>query len=163
MKTMKKIFSLCLALMMVVSCIPSVYAADHEVSIPPTDPALIDTSASGSLTLYKYDLTNAEKDGVWDSSYVSTGVYDQSVNDTLGGNRHGDNDNQSDLGNGEASFGYAVKGVEFTYLKVADIVQFTESTNDGQTYDHVEVLYGIDKITGADLLKAIGLDAGAKR
>lgn len=58
MKTMKKIFSLCLALMMVVSCIPSVYAADHEVSIPPTDPALIDTSASGSLTLYKYDLTN---------------------------------------------------------------------------------------------------------
>ena len=51
MKTMKKIFSLCLALMMVVSCIPSVYAADHEVSIPPTDPALIDTSASGSLTL----------------------------------------------------------------------------------------------------------------
>ena len=69
MKTMKKIFSLCLALMMVVSCIPSVYAADHEVSIPPTDPALIDTSASGSLTLYKYDLTNAEKDGVWDSSY----------------------------------------------------------------------------------------------
>ena len=55
-------------------------------------------------------LSISEKDGVWDSSYVSTGVYDQSVNDTLGGNRHGDNDNQSDLGNGEASFGYAVKG-----------------------------------------------------
>ena len=28
------------------------------------------------------DLTNAEKDGAWDSSYVSTGVYDQIVNDT---------------------------------------------------------------------------------
>lgn len=151
MKAMKKILTLCLALMMVVSCVPSVYAAEGS-----NDPALIDTTASGSLTLYKYDLTNAEKDGVWDSSYVSTGVYDQSVNDTLGGDR-------AELGNGQGSYGYAVKGVEFTYLKVADIVSFTESTNDGQTYDHVEVLYGIDKIVGADLLKAIGLEGGAKR
>ena len=42
-----------------------------------------DTAAKGSLTIYKVDLTNAEKDGAWDSSYVSTGVYDQNVNDTL--------------------------------------------------------------------------------
>lgn len=53
MKAMKKILTLCLALMMVVSCIPSVYAAEGG-----NDPALIDTTASGSLTLYKYDLTN---------------------------------------------------------------------------------------------------------
>ena len=42
-----------------------------------------DTAAKGSLTIYKVDLTSAEKDGAWDSSYVSTGVYDQNVNDTL--------------------------------------------------------------------------------
>ena len=40
----------------------------------PTENVLIDESRTGSLTIYKVDLTNAEKDGVWDSSYVSTGV-----------------------------------------------------------------------------------------
>jgi len=56
-----------------------------------------------------------------------------------------------------------VKGVEFTYLRVADIVQFTESTADGVDFDHVEVLYGIDKTKGADLLSTLGLAAGAQR
>ena len=165
MKTMKKIFAMCLALMMIVSCIPTVYAADHEDYVaPPVDPALIDESAIGSLTVYKYDITNAEKDGVWDSSYVSTGVYDENVNKTLGeAVRAGDTDNKSDLGNGGESYGYAIAGVEFTYLRVADIIQFTESTADGLTSEHVEVLYGIDKTKGADLLKALGLENGGKR
>ena len=109
-------------------------------------------------------LSNAEKDGVWDSSYVSTGVMDQTgVVDILGGKRDGDNDNQSDLGNGDKSYGYAIKGVEFSYLKIADIVQFSESTDDGRTDNHVEVLYGINKVQGADFLKALGLENGAKR
>ena len=154
MKTMRKFFALFLALAMCLSAVPSAFAASVE-------DATIDFSQTGSLTIYKYDLTNSEKDGVWDSSYVSTGVYDQSVNDTLGGAvRAGDTDNKSDLGNGEVSYGYAIKGVEFTYLKVADIVQFTESTNDGQAANHVEVLYGIDKVQGAGFLKAIGLENG---
>ena len=107
--------------------------------------ATIDFDRKGSLTIYKVDLTNAEKDGVWDSSYVSTGVYDEQVYNTfVGTNRDGDNDNTSDLGNGEKSYGYAIKGVEFSILKVADIVQFSESTADGRTDNHVEVLYGIN-------------------
>ena len=165
MKTMKKFFAVCLALMMTVSCIPSVYAADRVAAPPePVDPALIDEAKVGSLTVYKYDITNAEKDGVWDSSYVSTGVYDEHVNKTLGeAVRAGDSDNKSDLGNGGESYGYAIAGVEFTYLRVADIIQFTESTADGLTSEHVEVLYAIDKTKGADLLKALGLDNGAKR
>ena len=102
-------------------------------------------------------LSISEKDGVWDSSYVSTGVYDQDgVNDVLGGG-------ESTLGNGETGYGYAIKGVEFSYVKVADIVQFSESEKDGSTSSHVEVLYGIDKAKGADFLKAIGLSDGAKR
>ena len=109
-------------------------------------------------------LSNAEKDGVWDSSYVSTGVMDQAgVVDVLGGNRAGDNDEESDLGNGETSYGYAIRGVEFSYLKVADIVQFSESADDDRTNNHVEVLYGINKVQGADFLKALGLENGAKR
>ena len=157
MKNLKKLLAMCLSVIMIFSCIPAAFAADVAN-------ATIDEAAKGSLTLYKYDLTNAEKDGVWDSSYVSTGVYDESVNKTLGeAVRAGDDNKQSDLGNGDASYGYAVKGVEFTYLKVADIVQFTESERDGVTYNHVEVLYGIDKTIGADLLNALGLSNGAKR
>lgn len=124
--------------------------------------ATIDTSRTANLTLYKYDFTNAAKDGVWkESSYVSTGQYDQRVNDTLGGaTRKGDTDATSDLGNGLLSNGYAIHGVEYTYLKIADIVQFSESAKDQQEYDHVEVLYAIDKTAGADMLAAIGLADG---
>ena len=157
MKYLKKPFSLCLVLALCLSLGTVALAA-------PVADATIDTSRTGSLDIYKYDFTNAAKDGVWDSSYVSTGVYDQAVNDALGNAiRAGDTDNSSDLGNGETSYGYAVKGVEFTYLRVADIVQFTESAADGATSNHVEVLYGIDKTNGADLLAAIGLADGAGR
>ena len=156
-KNLKKLFSLCLVLALCLSLGTVALAA-------PVADATIDTTRTGALDIYKYDFTNAAKDGVWDSSYVSTGVYDQVVNDALGNAiRAGDTDNSSDLGNGETSYGYAVKGVEFTYLRVADIVQFTESAADGATSNHVEVLYGIDKTNGADLLAAIGLADGAGR
>ena len=157
MKTLKKIASICMAAMI---CITSAIGA----SAAPVAEATIDTNRKGSITIWKYDLTNSEKDGVWDSSYVSTGVYDQNVNDTLGGAiRNGDTDNKADLGNGEISYGYAIRGVEFTYLRIADIVQFTESTADGRTDNHVEVLYGINKTAGAEFLKTIGLTNGAQR
>ncbi len=155
MKNFTKILSLLLALTLCLSFPVSAAARDVD---DPRDGVLIDEDALGSLTLYKYDLTNAEKDGVWDSSYVSTGVYDETgVNNVLGGAT------QSDLGNGEVSYGYAIKGVEFSYLKIADIVQFTESEADSRTDNHVEVLYGIDKVKGADFLKALGLENGNNR
>ena len=48
-----------------------------------------------------------------------------------------------------------------TYLKIADITQFTESEKDGgRTDSHIEVLYAIDKVKGADMLAAIGLADG---
>ena len=157
MKNFTKAIALCMALLLCLTFPVGVSAA--EVA-----DATIDFSQKGSLTIYKIDLTNAEKDGAWDSSYVSTGVYDQNVYDALiGATRDGDTDNTSDLGNGEKSYGYAIAGVEFSYLKVADIVQFSESTADGRTDNHVEVLYGIDKVKGADFLKALGLENGAER
>ena len=157
MKNFTKAIALCMALLLCLSFPVGVSAA--EVA-----DATIDFTKTGSLTIYKIDLTNAEKDGAWDSSYVSTGVYDQNVYDALiGATRDGDTDNTSDLGNGESSFGYAIAGVEFSYLKVADIVQFSESTADGRTDNHVEVLYGIDKVKGADFLTALGLENGAER
>ena len=162
MKNLKKAIALCLSLMLILSFPVGASAVEPN---DPRDGVLIDEDALGSLTIYKYDLTNAEKDGVWDSSYVSTGRYDETgVNNILGGAvRAGDNDSQSNLGNGEVSYGYAIKGVEFTYLQIADIVQFSESEADGRTDNHVEVLYGIDKVKGADFLRALGLENGAKR
>lgn len=150
MKSIKKLFAMGLAVMMALSIPFSVSAAELEE-------APIDESRTGSLTIYKYDLSNAEKDGVWDSSYVSTGVFDQiGVNDVLGGSG-------AALGNGETGYGYAIKGVEFSYLKVADIVTFSESENDSRDDSHVEVLYAIDKTKGADFLKALNLADGAQR
>ena len=157
MKNLKKAFALCLALILCLTLPIGVSAATVE-------DATIDASRTGSITIYKYDLSNAEKDGVWDSSYVSTGIYDQAgVVDILGGMRDGDNDNQSELGNGQQSYGYAINGVEFSYLKIADIVQLSESASDNRTDNHVEVLYGIDKVQGAAFLHALGLEDGNKR
>lgn len=157
MNKMKKILSLCLALMMVLCAMPmSAFAADYA-------DATINMDAKCSLTIWKYDFTNAKKDGVWnEDSFVSTGWRESYVEDILGGaTRTGEDGNSSDLGNGQTSNGYAIKGVEFSYLKVADIVTFTESINDGhEDYNMTQVLYGFDKVKGADLLKAIGLENG---
>ena len=151
MKPIKKIFAAGLAVMMALSLPFSVSAAALD------DGTTIDESRTGSLTIYKYDLTGAEKDGVWDSSYVSTGVYDENgVNNVLGGNA-------STLGNGETGYGYAIKGIEFSFVKVADIVQFSESEADNRTDGHVEVLYAVDKSKGADFLKTPGLTDGKSR
>ena len=138
MKTkIMKAIALCLALVLCFGSAISVSAA--EVADAP-----IDESQKGSLTIFKYDLTGSENAGIWDSSYVSTGVADESgVNETMKN--------------------YALEGVEFSFVKVADIVQFTESTADNRTDNHVEVLYAIDKVQGADFLEALGLENGANR
>lgn len=126
---MKKLFAMLLAILVVSSFSITAFAA-------PVDEATIDTSRTGSLDIYKYDLTNAEKDGVWDSSYVSTGVKDESGVEAV----LGDPARVSALNANGSAYGYAIKGVEFTYVRVASIRTFTESENGAE---HIEVLYGI--------------------
>lgn len=119
MKTIKKALALILSLM-VLCCFPAAASAAAP------DEAVVDYSQTANLNIYKYDLTKATEDGVWDSSsYVSTGAYDQSVNDIFGSE-------------------YAIEGVEFTYLKVADIGEFYDFENSAAT---------------TALLAALGLDA----
>lgn len=98
----------------------------------------IDASKKASLSIYKYDITKASEDGVWDAeSYVSTGLHDDAVIDKL--NK------------------YAIRGVEFTYLKVADVTMSNEVV-DGQR--QVGVLYGFDTSDRSNaVLSAIGLTA----
>ena len=75
---------------------------------------------------------------MWDAeSYVSTGLHDDSVIDKLSK--------------------YAIQGVEFTYLRVADIAMNNELV-DGQR--QVGVLYGFDSSERSNaVLSAIGLTA----
>ena len=103
--------------------------------------AIIDTTRSTSLTLYKYDMTNAEADGAWTAeSYVSTGIYDEAVNTALAP--------------------YAIRGVEYSYLKVADLDILKE--NEGVEHK-VMPLYGFTENVSTvskettEFLDAIGL------
>ncbi len=129
MKYMKTL--ICLVIVLALSLALSVtgYAAG----------ATIDTSKTGSMDIYKYDLTSAEAAGAWDTgAHVSSGVYDSTVNDTLGG-----------------AVNYAIQGVQFTYLRVADISTYSAAEDDGYK---TETVYGLPSGAGAiQLLSALGL------
>ena len=127
MKKIHRVLVLLLAALMALSLITTAFAE-------PT----IDPGKKASLSIYKYDITTASKDGVWDAeSYVSTGLHDGAVTDKLSK--------------------YAIQGVEFTYLRVADIAMNNELL-DGQR--HVGVLYAFDgSERSSAVLSAIGLTA----
>ena len=130
MKTnIKHILSLMLAVAIFFSLSVSAFAAV-------TSEATIDFSRKGSLSIYKYDMTSAAEDGVWNTdSYVSTGLQNSEAEQVLNP--------------------YAVQGVEFTYLRVADISTFSGIVN-GESVS--KVLYGV-RGTEQDMawLTALGL------
>ena len=128
MKKIHRVFAMLMAAIMALSLVTTAFAAE------PT----IDSTKKASLSIYKYDITKASEDGVWDAeSYVSTGLHDNAVVDKLSK--------------------YAIQGVEFTYLKVADVTMSNEVV-EGQR--HVGVLYGFDNSERSNaVLSAIGLTA----
>ena len=126
---MKKLISMLLAVLMVCSITIPTWAA-------PVEEAIIDTTRTGSINIYKYDLTNAEKDGVWNSSYVSTGIRDENGVETI----LGSTGRVSHLNENGDAYGYALKGVEFSVIKVGDIKLYSKSE---ENEEHVELLYGI--------------------
>ena len=132
MKKIHRVFAMLMAAIMALSLVTTAFAE------PTIDPA-----KKASLSIYKYDITKASEDGVWDAeSYVSTSLHDDAVVDKLSK--------------------YAIQGVEFTYLKVADVTMNNEVV-DGQR--QVGVLYGFDNSERSNaVLAAIGLtDADAHK
>ena len=127
MKKIRRVLALLMAVLMAFGLMTTAFAE-------PT----IDTSKKASLSIYKYDITKASEDGVWDAeSYVSTGLHDDAVVDKLSK--------------------YAIQGVEFTYLKVADITMNNELVDNQR---QVGVLYGFDTSDRSNaVLSAIGLTA----
>ena len=135
MNLLHRLSALAMTAVMAFSISGGVSAADAAT-------ATIDTSRSTSLTLYKYDLTGAENDGVWDSqSYVSTGLADEQVNTALSQ--------------------YAIQGVEFTYRKLADLSIYKGTAADG--HQETVPLYAFTENTKTgstetiDFLSALGL------
>ena len=146
MKHIKKIFAIALAAVMLLSCVPSAFAATSAT-------AGIDYEEDCSLTIYKYDWTNALKDGIVDEdTFVSSGW-----KDTVAENTYGQTPEQI-LGNGQTSNGYAISGVEFTIANVA--IPFTYSGQANINTHGVLNLYAFHKTMAADLLAAIGLPDG---
>lgn len=129
MKKIHRVLALLLAALMALGLMTTAFAATDSA---PT----IDPGKKVSLSVYKYDITKASNDGAWDAeSYVSTGLHDDTVIDKLSK--------------------YAIQGVEFTYLRVADIAMNSELV-DGQR--RVGVLYGFDSSDRSTaVLSAIGL------
>ena len=129
MKNIHRVLALLLAALMAIGLMTTAFAATDSAPI-------IDPGKKASLSIYKYDITTAGKDGAWDAeSYVSTGLHDGAVTDKLSK--------------------YAIQGVEFTYLRVADITMNNELV-DGRR--QVGVLYGFDSSDrSTTVLSAIGL------
>ena len=127
MKKIHRVLALLLAALMAIGLMTTAFA----------EPA-IDPAKKASLNIYKYDITKAGAEGAWDAeSYVSTGLHDDAVIDKLST--------------------YAIQGVEFTYLRVADITMNNDVV-DGQR--KVSVLYGFNSSDrSTDVLSAIGLTA----
>ena len=126
MKKIHRVLALLMAALMAFGLMTTAFAAE-----PTIDPA-----KKASLSIYKYDITKASEDGVWDAeSYVSTGLHDDAVVDKLSK--------------------YAIQGVEFTYLKVADIILNNEVVDNQR---QVGVLYGFDGSERSNaVLSTIGL------
>lgn len=140
------------ALLMAVAILFSLAVSASAATV---DNATIDTDRTGSIDIYKYDLTMANTDdaaAAMIDSYVSTGVRDTALEAVL------DDGTVNDLGNGQQSYGYAIKGVEFSYLKVADIVTYSETEADGVHRNLV--LYKFDDSKDAALLAALNMTNG---
>ena len=100
MKKIHRVWALLLAALMVIGLMTTAFAE------PTIDPA-----KKASLSIYRYDITKAGNDGAWNAeSYVSTGLHDDAVIEKLSK--------------------YAIQGVEFTYLRIADIT-ITACNNAG--------------------------------
>ncbi len=127
MKKIHRVLALLMAALMAIGLMTTAFAE------PTIDPA-----RNASLSIYKYDITKASSDGAWDAeSYVSTGLHDDAVVDKLAK--------------------YAIHGVEFTYLRVADVAMNNEVVDGQRT---VGVLYGFDNSDRSTaVLSAVGLTA----
>ena len=124
---MKRAVVAMLTAAMMVTPIASVHAATTDV---------IDTSKTGSITIHKYDMTAAKKGGVNVDQFTSTGKQNTAAEEALSK--------------------YAVKGVEFSYLRVGDVEQQSENGKVQMIYEVPEELQKILDLADSDAAKKEG-------
>lgn len=97
---------------------------------------LIDTSKTGSITIHKYDMTAAKQAGVNVDKFTPTGKQDTAA--------------EAELEK------YAIKGVEFSYLRVGDVEQQSENGKIQMIYELPTALQQILGLASSDAAKTEG-------
>jgi len=115
-----------LTAVMILAPIVNVKAASSDV---------IDTSKTG-LTIHKYDMTAAKQAGVNLDQFTSTGKQDTNAEQALKK--------------------YAIKGVEFSYLRVGDVEQQSENGKIQMIYELPSALQQIIGLAPSDAAKTEG-------
>lgn len=106
------------------------------VNVKASSSDVIDTSKTGSLTIHKYDMTAAKQRGVNLDNFTSTGKQDTAAEAALEK--------------------YAIKGVEFSYLRVGDVEQQSENGKIQMIYELPTALQQILGLVPSDAAKTEG-------
>ena len=106
------------------------------VNVKASSSDVIDTSKTGSLTIHKYDMTAAKQGGVNLDNFTSTGKQDTAAEAALEK--------------------YAIKGVEFSYLRVGDVEQQSENGKIQMIYELPTALQQILGLASSDAAKTEG-------
>ena len=123
----KKVTVAVLSAVMMLAPIVNIKAASTDV---------IDTSKTGSITIHKYDMTAAKQAGVNTGQFTPTGKQDAAAEAALEK--------------------YAIKGVEFSYLRVGDVEQQSENGKIQMIYELPTTLQQILSLTSSDAAKTEG-------
>lgn len=127
---------------------------DHDV---------IDKDATGKITIHKYDLTSAKNDGItfnWSDTDHDSGGTDSTMTTKDGTQIKITSNGKQNAEAEKALAQYAIKGNEFTYLRVGDVKTLSDINEDDINGD-IELIYGVD----TDLMAILGLkkyDAATK-
>ena len=105
-------------------------AATTAISAMAATTDVIDTSATATLNIYKYDLSAAQSQGVDVRQFTADGEVDEAAAAALGS--------------------YALKGVEYTYLKVGDIEVKSDDGDVGVLYTLPDDLASALKVSGTN-------------
>mgnify|MGYP002285149438 CR=1 FL=1 len=106
------------------------------VNIKAASTDVVDTSKTGSITIHKYDMTAAKQAGVNTSQFTPTGKQDAAAEAALEK--------------------YAIKGVEFSYLRVGDVEQQSENGKIQMIYELPTTIQQILGLTSSDAAKTEG-------
>ena len=123
----KKATVAALTAVMILAPIVNIKAASSDV---------IDTSKTGSITIHKYDMTAAKQGGVNLDNFTSTGKQNTVAEAALEK--------------------YAIKGVEFSYLRVGDVEQQSENGKIQMIYELPTALQQILGLASSDAAKTEG-------